>query len=132
MTEEFKLKDGRPVIIKRLNTDDYEKSDNYKYVHDWMSRVSKYLGRDFDPKYLEIDKKIWYDSLKNEEVNITIGALYEGKIIASSSLMLNPFNEKMGHVGTWGITIHPDFQNQGLGRRLLLLIVKVALDKRLI
>ncbi len=132
MIEEFKLKDGRSVIIKRLSTDDYEQGNNYEYVHDWMCRVSKYLGRDFDPEYFEIDKKLWYDSLKNEDVNITIGALYESKIIASSSLILNPFNKKMYHIGTWGISIHPDFQNQGLGRELLLLIEKVAIDKNLI
>ena len=132
MIEEFKLKDGGSVIIKRLSIDDYEFNNNYEYIHNWMNRVSKYLGRDFNPKYLEIDKKLWYDSLKNDEVNITIGALHEEKIIGSSSLILNPFNRKMSHVGTWGICIHPNFQNQGLGRRLLLLIEKLAKDKKII
>jgi len=132
MNEEFKLKDGRIVNIKRLSIEDYEYDNNYEFVHNWISRVSKYLGRDFDSKNVKIDKMLLYDSLKNQEANITIGALYDGKIIASSSLILNPFNEKMNHVGTWGISVHPDFQNQGVGRKLLLLIEKIAIEKKLI
>ncbi|MFW9879984.1 MAG: GNAT family N-acetyltransferase, partial [Candidatus Thorarchaeota archaeon] len=132
MNEEFKLKNGRIVTIKRLNVEDYDRGNNYEFVHDWISRISKYLGRDFDSRNLELDKKLLYDSLKNKEANISIGALHKGKIIASSSLVLNPFNEKMSHIGTWGISVHPDFQNQGLGRKLLLLIEKIAKDKNLI
>jgi len=132
MREEFELKDGKLVIIKRLTIEDYEQDSNYEFVHDWMIRVSKYLGRDFLHQNLDLDKKLWYDSLRNKETNITIGALHKGKIIASSSLILNPLNEKMSHVGIWGISVHPDFQNQGLGNRLIILIEKIARDKGLI
>ena len=49
--------------------------------------------------------------------------------MASASLKLNPFNEKESHIGTWGIAIHPNFQNQGLGVKLLTLLENIAKEK---
>ncbi|MFX1276392.1 MAG: GNAT family N-acetyltransferase [Promethearchaeota archaeon] len=132
MYEQFTLKDGRIVTIRRLDIQDYEINDNYEFVHAWIGKISKYLGRDFNPKNLEEDKKFFYNSLANKDANITIGAIHEGKIIATSSLMINHLNEKMRHVGEWGIVVHPDFQNQGLGTKILLLIERIAKDKGLI
>ncbi len=44
---------------------------------------------------------------------------------------MNPFNEKESHIGTWGIVIHPNFQNQGLGAKLLTLLENVAKQRGL-
>ncbi len=96
-----------------------------------MDKISEFLARDFDPKNIEIDKKFFYNSLATKEANIIIGAFHEGKIIVSSSLIINHLNEKMAHVGVWGIIVNPDFQNQGLGTYILGLIEKIAREKGL-
>lgn len=130
MTEKFKLKDGRDVIIKRLRKEDYEKS-NYKYVHDWLRSVNSFLGLEFNEEDVEKDEKFLYEHLSNEEGVIFIGAIFDDKIIASSSLEIKVNNDKMKHVGEWGIAIHPDYHNQGLGAKLLATIEKIARERGL-
>ena len=39
--------------------------------------------------------------------------------------------KKRAHVGEWGIAIHPDFHNQGLGERLLTILEDKAKEKGL-
>jgi len=131
MIEKFKLKDSRFVVIKRLFKSDYEINNNYEFVHKWLRNVSKFLAKGFKEENLEKDKKELYNILSNDKMSIFIGALFENKIIASASLKLNPFNEKESHIGTWGIAIHPNFQNQGLGVKLLTLLENIAKEKGL-
>lgn len=132
MIENFKLKDGRIVVIKHLSIEDYEKDNNYEFVHNWLYRVNKYLDAEFEKEELDKNKKFYYDFiLSNTEENIVIGAFHEEKIIASASLMFNEKKQKSKHVGNWGIAIHPDYHNNGLGMRLLSLMEDVAREKGL-
>ncbi len=131
MNEKFKLKDGRSVDIKRLSKNDYEFNNNYEFVHEWLRKVSKFLAKGFKEENLEKDKSELYYILLDNKISFFIGALFEKKIVASASLRLNPFNEKESHIGTWGIAIHPDFQNQGLGVKLLTLLENIAKEKGL-
>jgi len=129
MIEKFKLKDGRSIVIKRLSKSDYEINNNYEFVHKWLRKVSKFLAKEFKEENLEKDKRELYDILSDDKISFFIGALFENKIMASASLKLNPFNEKESHIGTWGIAIHPNFQNQGLGVKLLTLLENIAKEK---
>ncbi|NVM31822.1 MAG: GNAT family N-acetyltransferase [Candidatus Helarchaeota archaeon] len=132
MLEQFELKNGTLVTIKRLFVDDYEKDNNYEFVHSWLHKVDRYLGMEFLEEELENDKASWYKSLANLEEMINIGALHEEKIIGSVSLQIKVKNKRLQHRGEWGITIHPDFQNNGLGTRLLEIIEVIAREKGLI
>ena len=129
LNEKFELKDGRIVIIKRVRREDYEKNNNYEYVHGWLNSVNTFLGLEFNEEDLENDEKFLYEHLSNEEGVIFIGAIFNDKIIGSSSLEIKVNNVKMKHVGEWGIAIHPDFHNQGLGGKLLATIEKTALER---
>ncbi|MFX1393989.1 MAG: GNAT family N-acetyltransferase [Promethearchaeota archaeon] len=129
MIEEFKLKNGRYVIIKRLTMDDYKINNNYDYVHNWLNQVNKYLALEFEKEDLEQNRRNFEIIMSNKDNYIMIGAIYDEKIIASANLELNLRSKKMGHIGRWGIAIHPNFQNNGLGTRLLLIIEKLAKDK---
>jgi ribosomal protein S18 acetylase RimI-like enzyme len=131
MIGSFKLKDGRTVIIKHLSKEDYEINNNYEFVHSWLREVSKYLAKEFKKESLDNDKKELYITLSDKISSVFIGAIFKDKIIGSASLKLNPFNEKESHVGNWGIAIHPDFQNHGLGAELLAIIEKLAQQKGL-
>ena len=126
MIEEFKLKDGRNVIIKRLNIVDYEKNQNYEFVHSWLNEVSKYLGREFEAEELERDREYFYKKLKNLETFFVVGAKYNEKIVGTASLELNLNSKKFKHVATWGISVNQDFQNQGLGKGLLEVLENIA------
>jgi ribosomal protein S18 acetylase RimI-like enzyme len=127
----FELKDGRIVLIKHLMVEDYEYNNNYEFVHNWLHRVNKYLAFEFEKEDLVQDKKSYYDILSNEKDNFVIGALFDDMIIASANLSMSPHFRKEKHIGRWGIAIHPDFQNQGLGTKLLKIIEKIAMEKGL-
>jgi putative acetyltransferase len=126
MIEKFVLKDGKSVIIKRLLREDYEKNNNYEFVHDWLRQVNQYLLLEFEKETLEEDKEQYYKGLSDENAQIVVGAINNDKIIGSSSLQINLYRPKVKHVGTWGIAIHPDFHNQGLGTKLLASIEEIA------
>jgi GNAT superfamily N-acetyltransferase len=126
MIEEFTLKDGRNVIIKRLNIEDYEKNQNYEFVHSWLNEVSQYLAREFPPEDLERDREYFYKKLKGLEQFFVVGAKYNEKIVGTASLELNLSSKKFKHVATWGISVNQDFQNQGLGKQLLEVLEDIA------
>ncbi len=129
MKEEFRLKDGRVVEIKRLMIEDYKTNNNYEYVHSWLHEVNKYLYLEFEDDDLDKDRANFEILMSNKDEYVMIGAKYEGKIIGSVSLELNLGNKKMGHIGKWGLVIHPNFHNQGLGARLLHIMEHLAKEK---
>lgn len=91
-----------------------------------------YLNGEFEKDNLEFNKKFFYSTfLSNPEENILVGALSDKKIVASASLQLNLSHKKTSHIGTWGIAIHPDFHNQGLGYKLIKIIEDIAKEKGL-
>lgn len=108
---------------------DYEKDNNYEYVHDWLNQVNTYLAFEFEKEDIDKNKRNFEMLMSNKEEYIMIGAIYNEKIIAAANLSLNLDNNKMKHIGNFGIAIHPDFHNQGLGYRLLTIIEKIAYDK---
>ncbi len=63
--EEFRLKDGRVVLIKRLSIEDYEKNNNYKFTHNWLNQVNKYLLGEFEKEDLQGNKEYFYNKLSN-------------------------------------------------------------------
>jgi RimJ/RimL family protein N-acetyltransferase len=131
ISEEFKLKDGRIVKIKRLLIEDYEKNNNYEFVHNWLNKVNKYLLGEFEKEDLDRDKEYFYNILSNKKENLMIGAIFNQNIIASSGFSINLKLKKTRHIGNWGISIHPDFQNQGLATKLLKIIEIIAKEKGL-
>ena len=131
MIEHFELKDGRVIEIKILTREDYEQNNNYEYVHNWHHQVNTYLNYEFNPENLERDRKDWFENYIESENEILIGALFNGRIIGTTALRLNLRVKKRAHVGEWGIAIHPDFHNQGLGKKLLTILEDMAKEKGL-
>ena len=129
MNEEFKLKDGRVVEIKRLTLEDYNINNNYEYVHDWLNQVNQFLALEFEKDDLEKDRANFEIWMSNKNSYFMFGAIFEEKIIASASLELNISSKKMSHIGKWGIAIHPSFHNQGLGLRLIQILEYYAKEK---
>lgn len=131
ISEEFKLKDGRIVLIKRLSIEDYEKNNNYEFVHNWLNQVNKYLLGEFEKEDLQQNKEYFYNKYSNKAEDLMIGAVYNQRIIASAGVSVNLKLKKIKHVGNWGISIHPDFQNQGLAMKILKILEEIATERGL-
>jgi len=126
--ETIRLKNGKVVYIKELTINDYNKNDNYSFVHEWLRDVNKYLGQEFEKEQLQRDKKKFIQFLENPE-NTMIGAIHDDKIIGSARLTTNLQSKKFKHVASCGLAIKKSFQKQGLGTNLLKKIEMIALKK---
>ena len=131
MLEKFQLKDGKIVQIKILSIADYNKNDNYAFVHSWLNQINKFLGKDFEKEDFKKDYVELCDFFKNKEDNIMIGAIYRDKIIGTARLTLKCKSKKFKHLANWGIAINPDFQNLGLGSRLIQNVEDISLKKKI-
>ncbi|TFG08248.1 MAG: GNAT family N-acetyltransferase [Promethearchaeota archaeon] len=129
MSEDFMLKDKRIVKIRDLSIDDFKKNQNYEFVHSWLEQIDKYLGKDFKIENLEQDRQEFIDLISNNDNIFLVGALDQGRIVAFSSLSLNTTLQKEKHVGRWGITVNPEYQNQGIGKKLLSRIEEIAIKR---
>ena len=125
LNEKFRLKDGRTVNIRRLYIEDYKTDNNYEFVHNWLNRVNKYLALEFEREDLESNRASFEMLISNKEEYIIVGVIFNEKIIGQASLQLNSKSIKLAHIGTWGIALHPDFQNQGIGTKMMNEIEKI-------
>jgi len=119
MIKSYIVKDKNKISIKYVTIADFEKNKNFKYYYDWRSRVDDFLRSKTKIKMLEEVRKKFYDNLAHPDENIMIGAFYKDKLIGLTYLYRNIMNERIKHIGKWGIVIHPDFQNQGIGTIML-------------
>ena len=46
------------MIVKPITVKECEQNYNYKYIHEWLNQVSKYMTGGFDKANLEYEKKI--------------------------------------------------------------------------
>ncbi len=71
----------------------------------------------------------WFRSLDYEKALPILG-LVDDRVVAVSSLDFGQMKHNM-HVATFGITVHDDYQNRGLGTRLTEYMVEIARMKGL-
>lgn len=117
------LKDGSVIQLKIATREDYS-DGRYEFLYSWLSKVDRYLAMKFKPEDIEDNKQRWLDNLNNNRV--TAIGLYEGRIVASASLLLNDARSRVAHTASFGIAIHPGCQNKGLGTILIKFLESLA------
>jgi RimJ/RimL family protein N-acetyltransferase len=117
------LKDGSIVQLKIATREDYS-DGRYEFLYSWLSKVDRYLSMRFKPEDIEDNKQRWLDNLNNNRV--TVVGLCEGRIVATASLLLNDARSRVAHTASFGIAIHPRFQNKGLGTVLIKFLESLA------
>jgi len=132
MISKVLLKDYRRIIIKTITLEDYKRSNNFEFYYSWRMHVDTYLKNSYVLEDLEKYRKKYYDVLLHPEKNAVIGAFHEGKLIGVVMLFIEASKPKVRHKGTWGINIHPIYQNQGLGKWLLEEMEVEARNRKLI
>jgi RimJ/RimL family protein N-acetyltransferase len=122
------LTDGRIIQLKIATKEDYS-DGRYEFLYSWLGKVDRYLSIRFRPEDIVDNKQSWLDNLNSNRV--TVIGFYEGRIIATASLLLNNARSRVAHTASFGIAIHPDFQNKGLGTILIKSLESLA-KKRMI
>lgn len=123
----FKLKDGREVSIVE------PAMDGVQAITDFVNKLSRedtFLTFSGEKYTLEMETN-WLENALNEikfDKNYILWAVYDGKIIGDVSIKKG--GSRNPHVGTIGLMIDADFRRQGLGRYLLISILKIAKQKK--
>lgn len=120
------LVDGRDVELKIATREDYS-DGRYEFLHSWLGKVDKYLSMRFLPEDIDNNKQTWLNNLNNSR--ITVVGLYEGRIVASATLLMNNARTRVSHTASFGIAIHPGFQNKGLGTILIKSLESIAKER---
>ncbi|HXY87873.1 MAG TPA: GNAT family N-acetyltransferase [Candidatus Acidoferrales bacterium] len=117
------LGDGRVIELKIAAKEDYS-DGRYEFLYSWLGKVDKYLSQKFKPEDIENNKQSWLNNLNN--CRITVVGLNEGRIVASATLLINKEGSRVAHTASFGIAVHPDFQNKGLGTILIKSLESIA------
>jgi ribosomal protein S18 acetylase RimI-like enzyme len=128
------LHDGRPYIIRQVQSVDYE-NGKYDQVHSWLHEIEEFLALRFTPEDLESNRAFWlrHVDTQDEKSHIIIGAFLDGELIGQSNLSYpgETGHSPGRHVGVWGLAVRKEFHNQGVGQALLEAIESLARNLRL-
>lgn len=117
------LKDGTPVTFRPEEKRDLEP------VWEMFSTLS-----DESLRYLPIPitrERVegWFRNLDYEKA-LPMLSLVDERVVAVSSFDFGQMKHNM-HVATFGVTVHDDYQNRGLGTRLTEYMIEIARMKEL-
>ena len=76
------------------------------------------------PSYRTADSEAFIAGLGPDDHNF-VAVLEDGTVIGSAGLTVCS-NPRMRHVGTLGMLVHTDFQNQGIGTALMKTVLELA------
>ncbi len=128
------LKDGARYEIRQVQPNDVKK-DKYFHLHEWIGKVDQFLGTHFTPGEIKARQKAFLKLVQKQEDGnfFIVGAFLGVEMIGQASLgyMRPKSNSRLKHVGSWGIVVRQEYQNQGIGKELLRSIEKRAREKGL-
>jgi RimJ/RimL family protein N-acetyltransferase len=121
--EKFLTKDGRRFTIRQPTADHAEGIINYSKL--LFASTDQVLT--IPEEYLmTVDKeKKWIDDLNNNPNALLLIAEMNGRVIGLLFFIPNS-KKKISHTGEFGVSVHPDYQGQGIGKLLVESLLKWA------
>lgn len=126
--KEIRLKDGTRILLRP------ELATDFDMVWEMYSTLGG-ESRRFLPEYSRELVRSWFDNLDYEKVLPLVAVAIEPpgreRIVAAATL--GPFlrNETIGHLTEFGIAVHDDYQDRGLGAQLTQHMIGIAREKGL-
>jgi RimJ/RimL family protein N-acetyltransferase len=122
---EFTAKNGKKVVFRP------EQSTDMEMLWEMFSTLSKESASNLLPPFTRELIEGWTSNINYDEVLAIVVVTEDGKrIIGSTTLRFNP-REAIRHKAEFGITVHDDYQNMGIGTALLNHMIDVARMKKL-
>jgi putative acetyltransferase len=118
---EVRLRDNRAVVLRALLVEDSEK------LFEMYSSLSEETLRWAMPPYTREIIDRWMNNLPH---CITLVAVYGDRIVGHATVFKSPHPRRKG-VADFGIYIHQDFQNVGLGTAMVSKLLESAKKERL-
>jgi RimJ/RimL family protein N-acetyltransferase len=121
----YLTKDGRQFTVRRPNENDAENIINYAKIlfastDQVLTTLEEYTIT------LEEEKKWINNSLENSD-NLILVAELNNEIIGLLHFSKKP-KKKQNHIGEFGVSVHPNFQGQSVGRKLIETLLDWATD----
>ena len=120
----FITKTGKEIIFRYPTINDVEILKNY--INKISNEKTFIL---FQGEQLTLESEIVWLKDKLEKISknecIYLCAFYNNQLIGSSEVTLK--DKVKAHVGSFGITIDPDFRNLGIGKKLMDLVISESI-----
>ena len=120
----FISKSGKEIIFR------YPKIDDVQILKDYINKISNektYILYQGEQQTLESETawlKNKLDKISNDEC-VYICAFFKDRLIGSSEITL--LDKVKSHIGSFGITIHSDFRQEGIGHKLMELVISESI-----
>lgn len=123
MQRELVLSNASNITLRKITTADIQSF--FEFTHYIYNHLNKYtidipneFSNDITLEKMRIAK---YDNNKN----LLLGAFYENKLIGVLDFLSNK-RARVNHWGNFGISIHEDFQNYGIGKQMITMLIDWA------
>ena len=121
-TQKFISKTGKEILFRYPTIDDAKKLMNYINK---LSAERTYILMQGVQKTLEDEKKWLQSFLEHQDRKVIISAFYKNKLIGVSAIELK--DGAKNHVGGFGITVAKDFRGEGIGKKLMELVLNESI-----
>lgn len=117
------LRSGNPITLREIVLEDIQPFFEFtKYIFNHLTDYTIDLPTEFSND-IELEKK--QISKFASSGNLLLGAFYENKLIGVLDFISNKRN-RINHWGKFGISLHADFQNFGIGTQMINMMIEWA------
>jgi RimJ/RimL family protein N-acetyltransferase len=114
--DKYLMKDGKQFIIRQPKEDDAEGIINYSKI---LFASTDQVLTTLEEYTITVDnEKIWIQNLNDNPNALLLIALHNNQINGLLFFMPNT-KKKNAHTGEFGVSVHPNFQGMGIGKRLI-------------
>lgn len=117
------MKDGKKYIVRYAEIGDTQDMCKYMNTISQEQTYIRFQGEEITPKE-ECEYMENFIKKMDEHLSVKLVAICEGKIVGISDIKMN--DKIASHEGVFGITVAKEYRGQGIGKRLMELVLQEA------
>lgn len=113
---DYSTKDGKPFIIRKPTATDAEAIIRYSKILFASTDQVLTIPEEYS---ITVEAEIkWIESINSNPNSLLLIAEMDSAIVGFLFFIHNS-KQKIAHTGEFGVNVHPDFQGQGIGQKLI-------------